>query len=128
MEDKNKAYIKVHKSLTRIEDDKFIEGKKYNVMFIPKGVKVGNVDFSQGVLNPLVMIEDKFNPNMMLAIYDKERLKDNAVSVHVLKDGKYEKVRVDVDVLSEKVHEANMKYLKERTQKEEVKAEEEFEM
>lgn len=126
MEDKNKAYIKVHKSLTRIEDDKFIEGKKYNVMFIPKGVKVGNIDFSQGVLNPLVMIEDKFNPNMMLAIYDKERLKDNAVSVHVLKDGKYEKVRVDIDVLSEKVHEANMKYLKERTQN--VEAEEEFEM
>ena len=71
-------------------------------MFIPKGVKVGDMDLSGGVINPIFMQEDKFNKNMMVATFYKTYLQDNAVTVNVLKDGKYEKIKVDVDVIDDK--------------------------
>lgn len=116
----DKAYVKVHKSLTREREDQFVEGKKYNIMFIPKGVKVGDMDLSGGVINPIFMQEDKFNKNMMVATFYKTYLQDNAVTVNVLKDGKYEKIKVDVDVLSDKVKEANRIYLEKCSHKENV--------
>ncbi len=121
--EKNFAYIKMHKSFTRTEDSKFENIPKWNMMYLPKGIKIGEMDLSGGVINPIVMYEDKFNPNMMVAQYDKDRLEDNAITVNLRKDGKnWEKVRVDVDVLASAVHEANKEYLKSKkeVQKEEA--------
>lgn len=116
-DDKSYAYIKVYKGFSNSVEMKDEEGRfrKFNIMRLPKGVVIGNKDLSNARINPFVMFEDKINPNMMVARYDREKITDNAVTVNIpIGGGKFEKLRVDVDVLSQKVNEANRNYLREK--------------
>ena len=78
MKKENKyTYIKVHKDLTKQLDSKFEGRTTFNVMHIPNGVEIGNKDLSGGIINPILMYEDKYNKNMMTAQYNKEYLEEN---------------------------------------------------
>lgn len=122
---RNMAYIKVHKSFTKTMESKLEDYPTYNVFKLPQNVVVGDVDLSHGILNPIVMREDKYNKNMMVACYDKDKLEDNSVMVNVKDGDEYKKIKVDVDVLSEKVKEANIEYLNRKKEKEHENSSEE---
>lgn len=112
--EKNMAYIKVHKSFTKQMESKIEDKKTFNIFRLPPNVKVGDRDLSGGILNPFVMIDDKYNKNMVVACYDKSRLEDNSVIVNIKNEDGYEKVKVDIDVLADKVREANKLYVAEK--------------
>lgn len=110
--ERNYAYINVHKSFAKQMESK-IEGKEhFNVMRLPNGVIVADKDLSGGIINPNLMYENKFNKNLVTAQYNKDYLEDNAITVNMpVKEGGYEKIRVDIDVLSDAVDIANKRYM-----------------
>lgn len=119
--EKNYAYIKVYKDYAKSFESKFDEGAMFNVMHLPKGVKVGEVDLSGGIINPKLMYEDRYNSNMVVAQYDKNYLEDNAITVNIRRENNdYEKIRVDIDVLASCVNEVNKEYLKNRKKEQKV--------
>lgn len=130
--EKNYAYIKMHHKFTRTAEQE--NGlPRFNMMFLPKGTVIGEKDLSGGYISTFVMYQDKINKNLMVAQYDRDRLEDNAIPVNIKTENGWEKVRVDVDVLAEKVDEVNKEYLKtkkerEEKEKQEQELEEEFEM
>lgn len=130
MKKENKyTYIKVHKDLTKQLDSKFEGRTTFNVMHIPNGVEIGNKDLSGGIINPILMYEDKYNKNMMTAQYNKEYLEDNSITVNLKNNGEIEKIKVDVDVLADKIRTVNHVYLKnkrEESHKEKVEKEKKF--
>lgn len=117
------VYLKIHKDDTEQIDSKFEGCGKFNIMKLPKGVIVGECDLSYGVLNPKIMYQDHINPSMMVAQYDKTQLEDEAVVVNLRKGKHWEKIKVDVEILSEKVEAINKEYLLDKENKENIVAE-----
>ena len=110
---KNLVYIRINKKLCTTQESK-IEGRsKYNIMTLPKGTVVGEKDLSFGKINPVVMIEDKFGKNMCAAVYDKDKMKDNNVSVFIQENGQGKYISIDVDALRDAVAKANHDYYEE---------------
>lgn len=115
---RNLAFIKINKALCTTKESK-IEGRsKYNIMTLPKGTIVGDTDLSFAKINPIVMVEDKYSKHMMTAIYDKDKMKDNNVSVFVQEEGQGKYLQVDVDALHDAV--ANQNYYEEQKKNKEV--------
>lgn len=111
------VYINVHKSYCSTKPSKKDETKNFNVMHLPNGTKIGDMDLSGAVINPFVMFENKKNPNLYTAVYNVSLLENKCVQVGFPvfdKDGKIEKYDykpVDVYELKEAVDKANKDYL-----------------
>lgn len=65
----NKVYISLDKSYCYQMDDKFVPGKKFNVMKMPNGTVLNGKDISGGKIKPIFMSENKYNQNEMTATY-----------------------------------------------------------
>lgn len=118
MGEKNYAYIRVHKIFTKQLESRFKDREFFNIMHIPKGTIVNGQDLSGGIINPLLMYEDKFNRNLMVAQYDKDYLKDNKIQVNMIENHEKVKYKVDIDELCEKIKEVNEAYLTARKEEE----------
>lgn len=110
VKNQNGVYIKIHKSLCTQIESKYADRPNYNIMKLPKGTKVGQMELSYCVINPIVMFEDKKNPNYYVAKYDRTKLRDNAVSVFTGAEGDQRYVQIDVDELRKAVAAANHNY------------------
>lgn len=111
--DSNKVYIRVNKSLCTQTESKYENRPYYNIMKLPKGTVIGDTDLSYAIINPIVMVEDAKNPRMYCAIYDKDKLKDNAVKVYMNIGNEKRYMPVDVDALRDAVAAANHAYYEE---------------
>ena len=87
--------------------------REYNALKMPKGVVVGDMDLSGATIFPKLVYEDKFNSNMVVAQYDRNYLKDNAVNVSIYDREKkdFESIRIDIDELRKAVDAANYEYM-----------------
>ena len=87
--------------------------REYNALKMPKGVVVGDMDLSGATIFPKLVYEDKFNSNMVVAQYDRNHLKDNAVNVSIYDREKkdFESIRIDINELKKAVDAANYEYM-----------------
>jgi len=121
MEKGDKIYIRVNKNLCTQTESKYEGRPNYNIMRLPKGTVIGDTDLSYSMINPVVMIEDTKNPRMYCAIYDRNKLHDNAIQVYMSIDGEKKYMPIDADALRDAVAAANHAYYEEH--KKEAKAE-----
>lgn len=111
------VYIKVHKALCLQQESKIESRPVYNIMTLPKGTVVGEMDLSGCKINPKIMFEDKFNPQMYCAVYNREFLKNGNIEVWTGRSGgRSSYIQVDADALKDAVDTANQEYLS-RTKK-----------
>lgn len=104
MKSNNLAYIKLPREQTQTaEHDKRLP--KFYMMQLPEGTVIGSKDLSGGYIIPKDMHIDKHDKNMMIGEWDRDNLEDNAIPVSIKIDGEWEVIRVDVDVLSQKLAE-----------------------
>ena len=118
--DLKKVYISLHKSYCRQMDDRFREGKNFNVMTMPRGTHLNGRDIGGGRINPHYMSESKFNPNEMTATYYMAPGQSLEIKLN-MPDGTYEKV--DVEKLKEAIDEQKQTYreqIREREQQKET--------
>ena len=121
--DNNVVYIKVNKALCRQLPSKHENRQNFNIMKLPKGTVIEDTDLSYAIINPIIMIEDRKNPNMYCAIYEKNRLKNNSINVYMNVEGEKKYMPVDVDVLRGAVAAANHAYYEQHKEKVEQEAE-----
>ena len=116
--DLRKVYISLHKSYCYQMEDRFREGKTFNVMTMPRGTRLDGKDVGGGKINPLYMGESKFNSNEMTATYYLPQ--DQSMEIKLsLPDGTYEKV--DVEKLKDAIEEQKQAYREQQKEREQEK-------